>query len=243
LTVIEGHDEGITSLAFSDDKTLVSSSRDNSIMLWDSDGNPLKTLEGHADGVNSVEFRLDNTTLFSASNDKTVKVWTLDGKLEATLEEHKAPVKSLSVSPDGKFWASVSSDGNVKLWTSEGKVLKELTVDEGFADIVRFHPKEPLIAIAVDEFNQASRNVLLWNWQQETVTPLNPTGSFAVTDMQFSPINDTLAVTSWHGNLTFWNLAGEKLNSFFVGYSGPVNSMQFSPDGKTVAVGSQSLML
>jgi len=244
VTSVQGHTDKVTSLTLSPDgKTLASSGQDGNIILWDWEGQVLETLDSHSEAVNTTVFSPIEDTLLSASDDKTINVWKLNGELQKTLEGHEAEIKSLSVSPDGKFWASVSEDGNVKLWTSQGEFLKELTVDEGYADIVRFHPEAPLIAVAVDQFNQANRNVLLWDWQKESIMALNPIGKFAITDMHFSPIGDFLAVASWHGNISFWNLAGEKLSSFFAGHAGPVNVMQFRPDGSAIAVGSQSLML
>ena len=42
------------------------------------DGELLKTLEGHADTIRSINFSPDGKTLASASDDDTVKLWNLD---------------------------------------------------------------------------------------------------------------------------------------------------------------------
>jgi len=57
-------------------ETLVSSSEDNTIKLWQlSTGKEICTLSGHSDLVWSVVFSRDGQTLASGSSDKTIKIW------------------------------------------------------------------------------------------------------------------------------------------------------------------------
>ncbi|MEM7794052.1 MAG: TIR domain-containing protein [Cyanobacteria bacterium P01_C01_bin.118] len=235
--IIDGHDDIVSSLRFAaDGQTLASSSYDGTISLWQADGTLLKALDNHDAQVNALEFDSHHEQLLSVSDDKTLKVWTAQGKLQSTLKEHSSEVKSLSVSSDGEFWASVSQDGTLQLWSKNGEVLKTFSLETGFADIVRFHPHEPVLAIATGE--DTKRTVLLWHWQQDILTPLNTSGSFQVRDFQFSPDGEVLATASWHGTLAFWDLVGNQRSSFFAGIDGPLNTMQFSPNGQLMALTS-----
>ncbi|MEM7066524.1 MAG: TIR domain-containing protein [Cyanobacteria bacterium P01_B01_bin.77] len=235
--IIDGHDDIVSSLRFiADGQTLASSSYDGTIRLWQTDGTPLKTLDSHDAQVNAVEFDSYHDRLLSVSDDETLKVWTAQGELQSTLKEHSSAVKNLGISPDGEFWASVSQDGTLQLWSKDGEVLQTLPLETGFADIVRFHPQEPVVAIATGKGPE--RTVLLWHWQQDTLTPLNTSGSFQVRDLQFSPDGKVLATASWHGNLAFWDLAGNQQSSFFAGINGPLNAMEFSPNSQLMALTS-----
>ncbi|MEO0986592.1 MAG: TIR domain-containing protein [Cyanobacteria bacterium J06639_14] len=235
--IIDGHDDIVSSLRFAPDgQTLASSSYDGTIRLWQADRALLQTLDSHTAAVNAVEFDSHYDRLLSASDDATLKVWTPQGELQSTFEAHSSPVKSLSISPDGEVWASVSEDGALQLWSKDGEVLHTRLLATSFADIVRFHPQEPIVAIATGK--KRARNVLLWNWQQDSLTSLNISGDFRVRDMQFSPDGEVLATASWHGNLTFWDLAGNQQFSFFAGVDGPLNALQFSPNGQLMALTS-----
>ena len=79
---LEGHEDGVTSVAFSPiDSTIASVSSDNTARLWDVDtGNLLHTITEHRAGYSkdttSVSFRPDGGTIASGSSD-TVRVWDI----------------------------------------------------------------------------------------------------------------------------------------------------------------------
>ncbi|KAF1967661.1 HET-domain-containing protein, partial [Bimuria novae-zelandiae CBS 107.79] len=67
LQTLEGHSNGVTSVAFSHDSArLASASYDRTVKIWDaSSGACLQTLEGHSDEVTSVAFSHDSARLAS----------------------------------------------------------------------------------------------------------------------------------------------------------------------------------
>ena len=74
-----GHTSSVESVAFSPDgQTIVSSSRNGTVRLWDTEGNPIgEPFTGHTSGVYSVAFSPDGQTIASGSFDDTVRLWPI----------------------------------------------------------------------------------------------------------------------------------------------------------------------
>ncbi|MEC4885029.1 MAG: hypothetical protein SAL70_27470, partial [Scytonema sp. PMC 1070.18] len=93
MKTLKGHTNMVHSVSFNPDgKTLASASGDNTsnpfrislggdytVRLWYiKSGREMKTLIGHTNKVNSVNFSPDGKTLASASDDNTIILWNFD---------------------------------------------------------------------------------------------------------------------------------------------------------------------
>ncbi|KAE9416520.1 hypothetical protein Angca_002585, partial [Angiostrongylus cantonensis] len=86
---LEGHNGWVTQIATftrNDKNTVISSSRDRTIILWDVDnfaididaiGRPVKALTGHNHFVSDVAISSDGQFALSGSWDKTLRLWDL----------------------------------------------------------------------------------------------------------------------------------------------------------------------
>ena len=86
IKTLKGHLGEVRQIAFSPDGQLIASaSADNTIKLWQSNGELLKTMHGHQEAVWSVAFSPDGKEIASGSEDTTVIVWNIKQMLERDL--------------------------------------------------------------------------------------------------------------------------------------------------------------
>lgn len=124
IRVFEGHGHYVMHVTFNpkDLNTFASASLDRTVKVWGlGSSSPNFTLEGHEDGVNSVDYYLggDKPYLVSGADDKNVKVWDYQTKAcIQTLEGHTDNVTSVAFHPELPLILSGSEDGGVRLWNS-----------------------------------------------------------------------------------------------------------------------------
>jgi len=115
LRTFHGHDARVNSVAFSyDGKYIVSSSSDETAVLWDNLGQRQYTFRGYENKVNFAVFSPDGKYILTTSDDGYARLWTTDGK-DIMDFQHDGMVKQAVFSPDGKYMLAVfRSDTGLK---------------------------------------------------------------------------------------------------------------------------------
>lgn len=122
--VYEGHSHYVMMVRFNpkDPNYFASASLDRTIRVWGiTTPTPHYTLEGHAMGVNCVDYYPggDRPYLISGADDKTVKVWDFQTKTcVQTLPGHTANVSQTIFHPRLPLIITGSEDGTVRIWHS-----------------------------------------------------------------------------------------------------------------------------
>eukprot|EP01002_Notosolenus_urceolatus_P004960 NODE_2315_length_1151_cov_14.161525_g1922_i0.p1 GENE.NODE_2315_length_1151_cov_14.161525_g1922_i0~~NODE_2315_length_1151_cov_14.161525_g1922_i0.p1 ORF type:complete len:345 (+),score=65.30 NODE_2315_length_1151_cov_14.161525_g1922_i0:70-1104(+) len=117
----EGHEDTIIAARFSaDGKYLATTSRDRTLIIWDTVvGKQLFILE-HAKIVICCCFSADGKMIVSGCQDKVCRVWsTKKGKELKAFAEHEGIITAVSFSPSGDHVVSASSDKTLMLWEAQ----------------------------------------------------------------------------------------------------------------------------
>ncbi|KAK7391174.1 hypothetical protein VNO78_19586 [Psophocarpus tetragonolobus] len=116
---LQGHEESVSSLAFSyDGQRLASGSLDGIIKVWDVSGNlEGKKVEGPGGGIEWLKWHPRGHILLAGSEDFTIWMWNTDNvALLNTFTGHGDSVTCGDFTPDGKLICTGSEDATLRIW-------------------------------------------------------------------------------------------------------------------------------
>ncbi|MGA2490416.1 MAG: hypothetical protein ABSF99_09595 [Anaerolineales bacterium] len=125
---LAGHEEAVTSLAFSPDgNTLASGGQDGTIRLWNlKTGAQIRLLDRLSDVVRGssvpvrigcIAFSPDGKFLVSGEEDGMIRFWNGTNGIEiAAIQGHRGEVNSLDFNATGTQFVSGGQDGTLRLW-------------------------------------------------------------------------------------------------------------------------------
>ena len=213
LREFRGHTEGVFSVAFSaDDRTIVSTSSDQTIRLWDvATGQERGTWLGHTAKVWNLAVSPDGRTIASASQDGSVKVW--DIRSQQDLEPLPIPVPvTLGFSKDSRTLMSfeLGRQSSVARWdVRSGSPLERTPVNlTGSYSCSAFSSDADLLAIA-DEDGAIAIHDLATRRRWKSFGPAMRN----VNSMLFSVNHRYLAVSSRSGR-QLWDVQTDRMIPF-----------------------------
>ncbi|MEM9807698.1 MAG: WD40 repeat domain-containing protein, partial [Cyanobacteria bacterium P01_D01_bin.56] len=205
----------------------------------------LRTLEGHAAGINEIVITPDGTKIVSASDDHTLKVWDLQtGNLLLTLTGHTGIVKAVAVAPNGSYLISGAWDHTLRVWDLQtGQETQQFHENTGVVTAIAIAPDGrrfvAAAGIGTESDSSDADRLKLWNVDNGTeITSLcghtGPVDSVTITpDGQYviSGAGSTLMQPS-DETIRIWELETGREVGLLTGHTGPIKALAVSPDGQ-----------
>jgi WD40 repeat protein len=175
LHTCSGHSSDITNVKVSPDNLyVVSSSKDNTIKIWDlTTGIEIKTITGHTGDVNSVDLSPDGSKIVSASADSTCKIWNFTtGNLITTFGVlDSGAVNTVAWSPNGDKIITGNSKSDLVLWNIPLS-LKLTEISEQNQVLIFPNPANTLLEIRISS-ELGIGNLKIYNEIGQTVKILS----------------------------------------------------------------------
>ena len=260
-----GHDETVTSIAFSPDgEILASGSNDKTVRFWDvKTGQLIRTLNGHEDEVKAIAFFPNGKILVSVTWNGFIRFWNVQtGELIRTFA-HKIPYRTIyglsqknsilwavAISPDGKSMAtggqyrknSSESVWNGRIWSGTVR-LWNLPKGESLRNLEWHYDAVYTLAFSNDSkiiaSGSADKTIQFCNSQTGELIKTLEGHTDSVLSIAFSPTEKIMASGSADKTVRLWDAETGNMLRTLEGHEDSVLSVCFSKYGKTLASGSR----
>ena len=154
---LDGHEDSVRSLVWTDDSTIVAGSLDRQVTIWNvsQPGKPTVTLNGHSRGINAVSLLPDRKTLVTAGVDQSLRVWNSEtGDLIRSMNQHTRPIHALALRSGSSglpMMASSAADRTIRFWQpSIGRMVRYVRLETSALDIAWLHDGVQMVAGCTD---------------------------------------------------------------------------------------------
>ena len=198
-----GHTGLILSLAFSyDDKFIVSSSLDMTIMIWDRQkGERLHMLDGSTGPSTFVEFSHSDDCIISCDGDRTIRMWDRrTGECLRVMHDKSQWLGGAQFSPSDGFVAAGSEDG-VQLWNTTTGACDRTLVSDGYRTTCLDFSREGYLLAS----GSLDYTIKLWDWKSGKYILALRGHTARLTCVAFSKKGNLLASGSYDRTVRVWD--------------------------------------
>ncbi|MBX3444784.1 MAG: protein kinase [Planctomyces sp.] len=255
---LRGHTANANSLDwFPDGRTLVSSSADGSLRVWNVERPQTYCDVGTATaGINGIAFCGDGRWIVTGDEAGFVTRWSTDGQERPVLMgRHDRAVRSVAASPDGRLVATGDGERQTsdrvavaRLWDAEqGRLSGEVQEIPTVVRALKFFPDSRRLAIGGGDFYGGDGRILLWDVTQKRTLWKKNRGN-GIQDIAISPDGTRLAGLVLNVNPEIFVLDAETgggVGAYVTDREDPerVETVRFSRNGRRLLLAGDGLRL
>jgi len=200
LNKIKAHSAIVLSLCRLDNSTFASSSGDNTIKIFNLDGNVLRTFKEHTNWVWQV-IKLDDNIIASSSEDNSIKIWNCEIEQSINTLYEIVPIISLAFNRQTKQLISGNLNGEISIRTLtndyQQQEIKTFKAHIGIIRTIKFIDDKHIATGGEDN------KVRIWSLDGQLISELehqNFVQSIELLD------NKTIISASYDGTIKTWAL-------------------------------------
>jgi WD40 repeat protein/serine/threonine protein kinase len=226
------HKDNVWDLEFSpDDRWLVSTHGDGSVLVWDANERRLVTdFAGHSGNINSVDFAPDGKRFVTAGDDRSILLWNAaTGLRESALNGHEVAVKKVKFRDNNTL---VSEDilGDLFFWNIAQRRYENGCPQARRCKDVLVSPDEHWM-VSSRQVVDLRRNRQALDFESAIGNGLNAGAAFSADGRWLA------AIQSGTRKLFLWDTATWQVTTQTEVHEMDVIRMAFSPDGGKLALG------
>lgn len=248
LQILEGHTDGVSSLAFAlKGMQLASGSYDGTVKIWDLDAGtklPTQRTQNISTPVRFIELSSDGMCLSADPCISVLQVWDRNTgsclrAFRNNLAQHRSKISRLPLSSDGKKLGLVSNDGCFGIWNvSTGTQMQDFKEEQCGITCATFSSDDAFLA-------SGSNNGTVSIWDPDTGACLKTFGDIhngTVNSLAISPDNMQVATLCDGNTVGIWDVASGVCRCIIkeFGPDNSIRSMAWSCDSKRLALGFHS---
>lgn len=222
--ILRGHNAAVNTAFYSPDgKTIVSSSRDKTVRVWDVETGVVLQSYRHNRIVNSASFSSDGKSIISTTTDHIIHFWDIKtGKETIIKEEDTPPLFSCTSSPNNS--CKIVPKGNTIRIIDIGTIAGTIhSIDNKAVYFATISPNEKYIVA-----KSRDRHIHIWDIKEnKELQPIK--GQFIRTPSSpFSQDGKRFVTTSITNNISIWD-AETRQETHSINANHPVVAASFSP--------------
>lgn len=226
-----GHTNGITAAAFSpDSRTILTSSYDHTLRLWDTEGLCLQVFEDEAVKYLSLAWKPDGRSFISGSSDGKARIWDVNtGQCSMVLEGHTGDVSGVAWSPDDRFVLSGSLDGDLRIWdAATGACLRHLIGDSWVCTVSWSPDGRRLCSGSFDS------NIHIWDSETGQHLQTLRGREEVIHRVAWSPDGQRIASASSDQKIRIWEMPSGKCVAVLQKHTDEALDVAWGPDGRSI---------